>query len=152
MKNIRHIITILLFTFILLAITSGYYIYDYVNKHNTYSNIVNSNWKIELPSEYKEIYSYENEESFLGDGQRYHVFEYNTDSDIRNSLEWIDVKNINIEAEVLKILSDLPVQDIYLPNFEEKYKYYSKEEMDSSKLYIILGEKDNTVYIAEDFK
>ncbi|AIY84675.1 MAG: hypothetical protein KIB43_14045 [Clostridium baratii] len=134
-----------------LLIVVGLFIYNFIKEANTYSNIIKSNWKIELSSSYKEIYSSDSGPSFLGDGYRYHIFEYKTSSDIKDSLDWQTYKNPSMELDINTILSELKVQNEYLPPFDLEYKHFFKFKDDSSKLYIIFNEKENKVYVAEHF-
>lgn len=150
-KKSKIIITFLVIAILLISIC-GFYIYNYIKEHNIYSNIIRENWNIELSSEYKEIYSDDSGGSFLGDGERYHVFEYIDCIDIEKSLDWKSDKNAIMEANVLKILSSLNVPSEKLPNFEEEYKYYSKKDGDSSKLYIVFLPAMKMVYVIEDFQ
>ena len=145
---------ITLLVIIILLISIGIFlIFNFNKEHNIYSNIVESNWKIELPSEYKEIYSCDSGDSFLGDGERYHVFEYKDNSDIDNVLDWKSDKNIILESEVNRVLSSLNIDTVYSPDFQQEYKYYFKSEIaDSSKLYIILAQDNSTIYIIEHFQ
>lgn len=138
---------------IILMISIGiFFIYGYIKENNNYTNIIKSNWQIELPSGYKVIYSCDSGDSFLGDGQRYHVFEYKENSNIDKTLNWKSDKDINIESDVFKIISSLDTPDEYLPKFEEHYKYYYQTESYGSKLYIILSENKDIIYIIENFQ
>ncbi|STB71371.1 hypothetical protein QIT93_00660 [Clostridium baratii] len=47
-----------------LLIVVGLFIYNFIKEANNYSNIIKSNWKIELSSSYKEIYSSDSGPSF----------------------------------------------------------------------------------------
>lgn len=134
-----------------LLIIVGLFIYNFIKETNTYSNIIKSNWKIELSSSYKEIYSSDRGPSFLGDGYRYHIFEYKTSNDIKDSLDWQTYKNPSMELDINNILSELKVPNKYLPPFDCEYMHFFKTKDDSSKLYIIFNEKENKVYVAEHF-
>lgn len=117
--------TIFILIFILLlciGVFFSYKCYKFIKEKNTYSNIIQANWEVELPLEYKEIYSIDSGPSFLGDGKRYHI------------------------------LKDLKVTDEYMPKLESDYKYYFKTESDSSILYIVFSEEANRVYIVEDIR
>lgn len=145
------IITLLLIVILPLGI-GGTFIYRYIKEKNIYSNIIKSNWNIELPSEYKEVYFCDTGSSFLGDGERYHIFQYEENSNIGSSLNWKADKNIMIESTVFGILSSLNVPSEYFPDFEQEYKYYLRNEEDLSKLYIILSKDKDMVYIVENFQ
>lgn len=142
----------LIIILIVLMIIVVLFIYDFIKEANTYSNIIKSNWRIELSSSYKEIYSSDSEPSFLGDGYRYHIFEYKTSNDIKDSLDWQTYKNPSMELDINNILSELKVPNEYLPSFEYEYKYFLKTEDDFSKLYILFNENKNRIYVVESFQ
>lgn len=142
----------LIIILIVLLIIVGLFIYNFIKETNTYSNIIKSNWKIELSSSYKEIYSSDSSPSFLGDGYRYHIFEYRTSNDIKNSLDWKTYKNPSMELDINNILSELKVPNEYLPSFEYEYKHFLKTEDDFSKLYILFNENKNKIYVVESFQ
>ncbi|OPF50920.1 hypothetical protein BH721_12415 [Clostridium baratii] len=135
-----------------LLIIVGLFIYNFIKETNTYSNIIKSNWKIELSSSYKEIYSSDSGPSFLGDGYRYHILEYKTSNDIKDSLDWQTYKNPSMELDINNILSELKVPNEYLPPFEYEYKHFLKTEDNFSKLYILFNEDKNRIYVVERFQ
>lgn len=151
-KRKRIIIITLLLIVILILSIGGTFIYRYIKEKNIYANIIKSNWNIELPSEYKEVYSCDTGPSFLGDGERYHIFQYEENSNIGSSLDWESDKNIMMESTVFSILSSLNVPREYFPKFEKEYKYYLRNEEDLSELYIVFSKEENRVYIVEDFQ
>jgi len=105
-----------------------------------------------LPLEYEEMYSIDSGPSFLGDGQRYHIFEYANKDEIEEVLNWQSGKNIIMESSIISILKALKVPDEYIPKLERDYKYYFKTKNDSSMLYIIFSEEANRIYIVEDIR
>lgn len=121
-----------------------------IKENNKYYNIINRNWKIDLPREYKEIFYIDSGESFLGDGQRYSVFQYNTLDEINSAIEW-KAKDNYIENYVVDILEELEVSKEYYPDFSSDFKYYYKMDEDKSKIYIILNSDLKKVYIVENF-
>lgn len=124
---------------------------DFINNTNLYSNVLNSNWSIDLPKEYEEVYSSGDKESFLGDGKRYHVFKYHTD-DINSCIDWSVNKDLKLESSVNDILKNLNVPEENMIDFNNEYKYFYKKESDSSKLYIIFMSDSYNVYILEDIQ
>ncbi|MPQ44866.1 hypothetical protein [Clostridium tarantellae] len=151
MQKKRIFISVLVLIILILSII-GFLIFQFVKNENIYSNIIKSNWKIELPTEYNEIYSNDSGDSFLGDGQRYHIFEYKDTTNIIKSLNWQENKNINVELNILKILSNLDISSEFLPDFKHDYQYFSQTEPDSSEIYIVFFEELRKVYIIENFK
>ncbi|HAT4186842.1 TPA: hypothetical protein I9007_002440 [Clostridium perfringens] len=144
--------TIFISVLVLILSIIGFLIFQFVKNENIYSNIIKSNWKIELPTEYNEIYSSDSGDSFLGDGQRYHIFEYKDNTNIIKSLNWQEDKNISVELNILKILSDLDISSEFLPDFKYDYKYFFQVEPDLSEIYIVFFENLKKVYIIESFK
>lgn len=142
----------LLIILIGLLIIVGLFVYNFIKENNIYSNIIKSNWEIELSSSYKEIYSSDSGPSFLGDGYRYHIFEYKTSNDIKDSLDWQTYKNPSMELDINNILSELKVPNEYLPPFDCEYKHFFKSKDDYSKLYIVFNEKESKIYVAEHFQ
>lgn len=120
-----------------------------IKEENRYYHIINMNWNINLPREYKEIFYIDSGESFLGDGQRYSIFQYNTLDEINSTIEWKD-KVDYIEDYVVDILEELEVSKEYYPDFNSDFKYYYKMDEDKSKIYIILNSDLKKVYIAEN--
>ncbi|MDD7793580.1 hypothetical protein [Clostridium sp. 'White wine YQ'] len=146
-------VIISIFSILTLAgLISAYVIYDYVKERNIYKNIIKANWKIILPKEYDEIYEKDEGPSFLGDGDRYHIFQYNDIKQIDSSLEWKSEKNESIEAGSEEILKNLKVSKEYYPNFESSYKYYWKIKDDNSKIYFIFDRDKKEVYVLEHFQ
>jgi len=62
---------ILLSIILLLGVVISAFVYREVKK--TYTEIINSNWSIKLPTTYKKIYSTDSGSSFHGDGVRYNI-------------------------------------------------------------------------------
>ena len=114
-----------------------------------YTSAINTNWSIQLPSSYTEVYSTNDGQSFNGDGRRYHVFQYEEINDIENSLDWKTNKNTIVENQVIEIMSNLDIDDMYLLNFDQTYKYVEKYGGDGSSLFLILIE--DMLYVVEEF-
>jgi len=134
--------------FIVIVVVIGLFFYGCLNNNN-YDTIIYQNWSIHLPKSYQEVYSKDSGSSFLGDGERYHVFQYNKLSDIKESLVWENTRNSIMESEILKITEYLDVLDEYIPNFENEYNYFIKYE-NYSTIYLILIEDSKLLYIIED--
>ena len=56
-------------------------------ERNRYFHIINENCQLSLPRNYKEIYYKESGSSFLGDGERYSIFQYKNLNEINKSIE-----------------------------------------------------------------
>lgn len=145
MKKLMIFLIVILLVIVLLITVLFYW-----NINKPYTEIINLNWSIELPNSYKEIYSIDIGASFHGDGERYHIFEYNNKKDINIPLNWENNKNIAIESAIEKVLNDLNVAQVNSPNFKDEYKYYSKTADDSSKIYLIFVPNTKRLYVIED--
>jgi hypothetical protein len=115
-----------------------------------YTKIIHKNWSIKLPDSYKKIYSIDSGASFHGDGERYHIFQYTNENDIKQSLNWESNKDKSIEAEVDKVLSKLNVPKEHMPEFQNNYKYYTLSKQDSSKIYLVFISDTEKLYVIED--
>lgn len=148
----KYTLILLLFLFILIIGNIGFIKLDnYIQDRNLYSKIIEENWGINLLEEYEEINLNKDEKSFLGDGKRYHIFQYENKININKNFDWINERNSSVESQILNILGNLEVEDKYIPNFEKDYKYYFKSSPDSSKIYILYFEDDKRVYTIESF-
>lgn len=133
-KNIKII------TLISIIVTTLFFLLGSFNsfkKELGYAAIINSNWDITLPCDYEEIYSYKSKSNFWSYGKKYHIFEYKDVDKLYSILDWKDEKNDELEEEITELLDVLEIPKVYFPNFNSNYKYYIKENMDSSKLYVI---------------
>ena len=114
-----------------------------------YTSAIYANWSIQLSDNYSEVYSTDDGQSFNGDGRRYHVFLYEDIDDIENSLGWKTNKNTIVENQIIEIMNNLDIDDMYLINFDQTYKYVEKYDGDGSSMFLILIE--DTLYIVEEF-
>lgn len=117
---------------------------------SSYTEIIKANWEISLPNGYKEIYEKDSGASFLGDGQRYHIFRYKDIEAVNECIEWYVGTNVVVKTEVEEVLEGLDVPEDMWPNLTTEYKYYSKLKLDSSRLYLIFNEELKELYIVED--
>lgn len=136
---------------ILLVSVGSLALCNFIKETNSYSKIIELNWGIRLSGSYKEIYSIDSGASFHGDGERYHIFEYNPKEDIINALEWRYDENKCIEQSISEILERLNVPDEYSPGFKYKYQYYFKEKK-SSTICILLNDDEGLMYVIEHFQ
>lgn len=119
-----------------------------IKEEGKYFHTININWKIDLPSKYDEIYYKDSGSSFLGDGERYAIFQYETLDEVKNVIEW-KTKDNSIEGYITKILENLEVPKENYPNFNNDFIYYHKLKEDNSQMYIILNSELNRIYIVE---
>lgn len=134
--------------FIVIVVVVGLSTYGFINNNKYYTTIY-QNWSINLPKSYQEVYSKDSGSSFLGDGERYHVFQYENVSDIKESLVWNSNKNTMMESEIIEITKNLDVLDKYIINFQNEYNYFIKYD-NYSTIFLILIEETKLLYIIED--
>ncbi len=145
---------IIIFGIVVTMFIGGLMIFYFIRWNNNYSNTINLNWNIELSKSYKEIYSQESESSFHGDGERYHIFEYENNDSLNScaDVDWKIKKDLSLEDDINSILKNLGVLDKYSPDFEKEYKYYFiTDYKDFSKIYLIFIPELNKLYIIEQF-
>ena len=114
-----------------------------------YTSAIYANWSIQLSNNYTEVYSTDDGQSFNGDGRRYHVFQYEDKNDKTDNLIWKTNKNTIVENQVIEIMNNLDIDDMYLINFDQTYKYVEKYGGDGSSLFLILIE--DMLYSVEEF-
>lgn len=117
-----------------------------------YNEILKANWDISLPKGYEQIYEKDSGPSFLGDGERYHIFRYKHAERVNHYIDWKDKKNILLEDKVSKVLSNLTLEEEHYPDFHKEYKYYFTNSDDSSELYVIFFEDESKVYVVEEIR
>lgn len=115
-----------------------------------YNEIFKANWDISLPSGYEQVYEKDSGSSFLGDGERFHIFRYKYAEKVKQCIDWYKGTSVVLEAEVAEVLNSLDIPEAVIPNFNVEYKYYIKRNSDSSKLYFILNEEMKKLYIIEN--
>ena len=115
-----------------------------------YSEILKANWDIKLPKGYEEVYEKVSGPSFLGDGERYHIFRYKHAERANHYIDWEKGNSVVVETEVGEVLNSLDIPEEMMPDLTEEYKYYMKRDSDSSKLYLILNEAKQEIYIVEN--
>lgn len=121
-----------------------------IEEQNKYHHVVSSNWSIDLPNNYKEVYHTSEGPSFHGDGDRYTVLQYEKNDAIKNALEW-QLQSGPIEKDIITIIDSLNVPSIYYPEIHLEYKYFYKIDNDNSELYILFDEVNNKIFIIESF-
>lgn len=137
----------------LLSIMGLLLIIILISYFSDYSKSLENNWNITLPKGYKELFAVDSGTSFLGDGQRYHVYSYKEELKRRELEKFSLEKNINIEKEVEKILSSLQVLNERKLNFSKKYYWYRKKGDNDirDKLYLIYFNEDKVLHVIEEF-
>lgn len=120
-------------------------------------DIIYANWEVKLPSPTKELFCENGPSSFHGDGERYHVFEYENEEDIKSAFVWNNEKTNFINEGFEKVLEGLQsydevekIPENYIPNLNEDYKYYTKSLEDNSKLYLVYIPGVKKIFVGED--
>ena len=102
---------------------------------NNCIDIIKENWDIQISAPTEEIFHESSSISFHGDGERYHVFEYENEEDIIYDLEtYYDVK----------------IPEEFRPNIKDKYKFYTISKDDNSNLYLVYIPGTSRIFVAED--
>lgn len=122
----------------------------YVVNQWRYAHVIEANWSIMLPTSYDEIYKIDSGQSFLGDGQRFHVFEVRNQSDVIDALAWTNGPNSTIEESVTTLIRALKVDSAYRPDFQIPYRYYTQTKTDHSTIYLVYFETIQRLLIIED--
>lgn len=122
----------------------------YALSQGRYVRVIEANWSIKLPASYDEIYKTDSGPSFLGDGQRYHVFEVRDHNTVIDAVAWKSGPNSTIEAAIAKIIRELKVDPTYRPDFQIDYHYYTQTESDHSTIYLVYFEVTQWLVIIED--
>ncbi|MGL5327721.1 MAG: hypothetical protein ACRDD7_00540 [Peptostreptococcaceae bacterium] len=118
--------------------------------------IIKTNWDIDLPKNSKEIFHESSGGSFLGDGEKYSVYECEDEKSISVSFDWKYDEDKDVvdgfEDVIHKIKSyeNTEIPDEFIPDLDKDFVYYYKKLDDNSKIYIILIDGDNKLYISED--
>ena len=142
--------------FILIAIlmvsgiiASCYYFSPYMKKLNNYSWIIEYNWDVKLPTNYTNSFDY-NDESFQGEGVRYHILKYDNEVELNKCLEWTQNVDPIIIDLVNSTIKSKNVDEKYALKRDYNYKFFRKTRDDGSTLYIFFDKDLNTIYILEN--
>lgn len=153
MKTFLKIISIffaLIFAFLLFLLVK--------DCMRTESQIINSNWKVQLPKDLK--VDYEFFESPEQDGKIYRVFSIE-DKDADKFATWKKGPSSSAEAGAGKLIEYLNIQKDYRISFADDYFYYKKtdppktdgleeENMAYEELYMFYFPSQKKLYVIED--
>lgn len=118
--------------------------------------IIKTNWDIELPKNSKEVFYESSGGSFLGDGEKYSVYECEDEESISMAFDWKSDKDKSIiegfqdVIHKIKSYKNTEIPDEFIPDLSEDFVYYYKQLEDNSKIYIIHIDEDSKIYISED--
>ncbi len=111
--------------------------------------IIYLNWNITFPTNCKELYQIDSGASFLGDGQRYHVFKYDTNITLNDFISEQIISESDKER-ILDILSALNVKKDFYPYFGNITYATMQKQNDHSTLYLCYSMSQRTLYVIED--
>lgn len=124
----------------------------YINYGRDYFFVFRMNWNISLPTNAKQLYEMQGEPNIHGDGERYHVYQYDKTPDFPT--EMIPVTTVPQEerGDVYKILfGGITVEEKYLPDFDRVTLRMKAVKKDSTRMYLYYVESSQTLYIIEHF-
>lgn len=117
-----------------------------------YFFVFRQNWSIAMPTNAKLLYQANSEANIHGDGERYHVFQYDKTPAFPESMKSISAVPEEEREDVLKILSSgITVEQKYLPDFDGATLGMKAKKGDSSRVYLYYVESSKTLYMIEDF-
>lgn len=117
-----------------------------------YFFVFRQNWSIAMPTNAKQLYETQSEANIHGDGERYHVFQYDKTPEFPESMKPISAVPEEEREDVLKILSSgITVDKKYLPDFDGATLGMKAKKEDNSRVYLYYVESSKTLYMIEDF-
>ena len=128
-----------------------------VPKAPSYSVAMEANWGISLP--YKalcsQVYAKDSGPSFLGDGVRYHVFEYKYEDYIDMMFAWSAAEHETLHyASVSKAadawLDEIEIPEDMRPNYDACGSWHCSKEANNEIIFFWDSER-NHLYIVENF-
>ncbi|MBE6114723.1 MAG: hypothetical protein E7191_06540 [Erysipelotrichaceae bacterium] len=123
----------------------------------SYSSVLESNWDVSLPVKavLTEVYSKQTEDSFHGDGIRYHIYSYRYEDYIDLMFAWSSNERKTIYYSSLSETASAWLDEIEVP-ITERPKYYAcsnwyRSQSDNSEIIIFWDSEINMLYIIESF-
>lgn len=116
-----------------------------------YFFVFRQNWSIAMPTNAKQLYETQSEAN-IGDGERYHVFQYDKTPEFPESMKPISAVPEEEREDVLKILSSgITVEQKYLPDFDGATLGMKAKKKGSTRMYLYYVESSKTLYMIEHF-
>lgn len=116
----------------------------------SYLSVIRDNWKISLPKDCRLIYQTDSGASFLGDGERYHIFQYDS-----NAAPNLPVSEGAVSPEdrkaIEEILSRIKVEKTREPAFDTITHVGVRKRNDTSSLYLCYSCQNKILYVIENF-
>lgn len=117
-----------------------------------YFFVFRQNWSIAMPTNAKQLYETQSEANIHGDGERYHVFQYDKTPAFPESMKPISAVPEEEREDVLKILSSgITVEQKYLPDFDGATLGMKAKKKGSTRMYLYYVESSKTLYMIEHF-
>lgn len=117
-----------------------------------YFFIFRQNWNISMPTNAKLLYHANSEANIHGDGEQYHVFQYDKTPAFPESMKPISAVPEEEREDVLKILSSgITVEQKYLPDFDGATLGMKVKKKGSTRMYLYYVESSKTLYMIEHF-
>lgn len=119
---------------------------------NSYADTVQKNWGVTLPIEQERLFGY-SETSFLGDGPRYHVLQYEDVSQIDEVLAWADTAEEDREwAERIleRVCAEKEIPESLFPDYAVCL-VWTAEHSDRDRVAIFYRRGEARLYIVENF-
>ena len=117
-----------------------------------YARVINLNWELDLPTSEGCLYETDSGASFGGDGERYHVLEYSSDSQLQETLEQAATPISPAEEAVTAILDGLSVPADQRPDFSDCRWFTAFRSEDArDDLYLLLNGAGTRLYVVEFF-
>ena len=117
-----------------------------------YTRLIRLNWELDLPASESCLYETDSGASFGGDGERYHVLEYSSDSQLQEALEQEATPTSPAEEAVTAILDGLSVPADQRPDFSDCRWFIAFRSEDArDDLYLLLNGAGTRLYVIESF-
>lgn len=115
-----------------------------------YTRIIRLNWELDLPASEDCLYETDSGASFGGDGERYHVLEYSSDSQLRETLEQEATPISPAEEAVTAILDGLSVPADQRPDYADCRWFTAFRSEDArDELYLLANSGGTRLYVIE---
>lgn len=117
-----------------------------------YERIIHLNWELSLPRSSGCLYETDSGASFHGDGLRYHVLEYASDSGLAEALEKQTEERSPAECPAAEIWEALSVPTDWQPDLTACRCFTKAHPTDGrNQLWLLLSADGTRLYAAESF-
>lgn len=141
---------------LIVVICIGFFCYKISRLLPSYSNVLEANWGVNLPTKAicSEVYQKDSGTSFHGDGVRYHVFSYKYEDYVEPMFAWSPVEYETLFyssfSEASEIwLNEIEVPEHERPSYTECFTWHCSKE-DNSEIIFYWNADLNRIYIIEN--